>query len=136
MHLRRGDLDAAEAAFQRAAELAPGNAGPWSGRAAVALRRGNYETAIDLALHALELNLEFPLAHYRLGAALALRRQYLESRVALETFARLSPHKAAPYRWLAFVCTAMEDGVTANEFRERGRRVIQQRRARPRPKRK
>jgi tetratricopeptide (TPR) repeat protein len=130
VNLRRGNLDAADAAFQRATELAPADAGPVSGQAAVALRRGDDEAAIDLALHALELNLEFPLAHYRLGAALALRRQYPESRVAFEAFARLSPQKAAPYRWLALVCTAIGDNVAAHEYRQRGRRVIKQRRAR------
>jgi Flp pilus assembly protein TadD len=128
--LRRGDLEAAEAAFQRAAELAPGDAGPLSGRAAVALRRGDYEAAIDLSLRALELNMEAPLAHYRLGAALAMRRQSREARVALETFARLSPHVAAPCRWLATVCTAMGDDASASEYQQRGRLVIRQRRAR------
>lgn len=133
VHLRRGNLDSADTAFQRAAKLAPGDAGHVTGRAAVALRRGDCEAAIDLALHALELDLEFPLAHYRLGVALALRRQYRESRVAFETFARLSPHRAAPYRWLAFVCQALGDDLSANEYRERCRLVIKQRRARPDP---
>ena len=134
VHLRHGDLDAAEVAFQRAAELAPGDAGPWSGLAAIAFRRGDYDAAIDRALHALELNLELPLAHYRLGAALAALQQYPEARVALETFVRLSPDRAAPYRWLAAICEEMEDGVTAAEYRERGRRVIQQRRSQRKPK--
>jgi tetratricopeptide (TPR) repeat protein len=128
VHLRRGDLDAAESAFQRAAELAPGDAGPWSGLAAIALRRGNYDAAIDAALHALELNLELPSAHYRLGIALADIQKYPESRVALETFARLSPDRAAPFRLLATICEEMEDGVSAAEYRQRGRQLITQRR--------
>ena len=130
VHRRRGDLDAAESAFQRAAELAPSDAAPWSGLAGIAIRRGDYNAAIDRALRALELNLQLPSAHYRLGVALANIEKYPESRVALETFARLSPHHAAPYRWLATICLKMEDGVTAEEFRRQGRRVIQERRAR------
>ncbi len=77
----------------------------------------------------MELNFELPLAHYRLGAALALVEQYPEVRVALETFARLSPHRAAPYRWLASICEEMEDGVTAAEYREQGRRLVRERRS-------
>ncbi len=128
VHLRRRELEAAEEAFQRAAELAPGDASVWCGMSAVAFRRGDYDAAIDRALHALELNMAFAPAHFRLGVALAEIQQYSEARVALETFARLSPNRAAPFRWLADICEQMEDGVTAAEFRQRGRQVIQQRR--------
>jgi Flp pilus assembly protein TadD len=130
VHLRRGNFTAAETAFQRAAELAPDAYGPNVGLAAIALRRGDYESAIDLALQALELKLELPLAHYRLGVALALRGQYPESRVALEAFARLSVGKAAPDHWLKIVCTAMGDLVAARHYAERGRKTIRRRRER------
>jgi tetratricopeptide (TPR) repeat protein len=133
VHLRRGNLEAAETAFQRAAELASDAYEPKVGLAAIALRRANYETAIHLALQALELNLKLPLSHYRLGAALAQRGQYPESRVALEAFARLSDGKAAPYHWLEIVCRAMGDEVRAHQYAERGREIIRERRERLNP---
>jgi tetratricopeptide (TPR) repeat protein len=134
VRLRRGELDAAEAAFQRAAELAPVDAVSMAGLAAVALHRGTYETAVDLALQSLECNLELPIPHYRLGVALACRRKYSEARVAFEAFARLSPRRAAPYHWLAAVCEAMGDQAAANDYREQGRSVVRARRARAEPR--
>lgn len=126
-HVRRGELDAAEEAYARAHQQSPADAGALAGLAGVALRQGDDEAAVDWALQALEQNMETPLAHYLLGAGLVRLGQLAEARLALESFARLAPHRAAPYRWLAAICEQQEDGVAAAEFRERGRRIVRER---------
>jgi predicted Zn-dependent protease len=128
--VRRGDLDGAEAAYRSAAKFAPGDVGALAGLSAVALRRGDDEAAIDFALQVMERDLHLPLAHYRLGVALARQGRAQEARVALEAFARLSPGKAAPYRWLAVVSNTLGDHLAAEGYLEQGRRTIRARHAR------
>jgi tetratricopeptide (TPR) repeat protein len=126
IHFRRGDLDAAEAAYRQAQEGAP--AAAQAGLAAVALRRGDYARAVDRSLDALEGDLRLWSAHYRLGLALWRLQRWPEARTALETCARLNPRLAGPYRWLARLAELQEDRVAANEYRRRGRDAIQRRR--------
>jgi len=53
--LKRNDIDAAAAAFQRAVEIDPTNGRGWSVRALVAAEQKQWEVALDAAEHALAL---------------------------------------------------------------------------------
>lgn len=128
VRLRRRDLERAEAAFQRALELAPGDARALTGLAGVALVRGDDEAAADHALAALELDMKTGLAHYRLGLALARMERWHEARVALETFARLGPRRAAALHWLGQIAERQGDSDAAAEFRAQARRALAERR--------
>jgi tetratricopeptide (TPR) repeat protein len=129
VHLRRGQLDQAQQAFQSAVGRWPTDAGALAGLAGVDLRRGNYNDAVDHALQAVESNVHLPLAHYRLGVALVRLENYPNAQVAFEAYARLSPRRAAPYRWLTFVVDKQGDASKAAQYRSHGRQLICNRRA-------
>jgi tetratricopeptide (TPR) repeat protein len=126
---RKGQLQAAEEAYRRAAALPNYRAAAYTGLTAVALRQGDVENAVEHALAAVELEQRQTSAHYRLGLALAHLGKLTEARVALLAAARLNPAIAGPYRWVATICDRQGDAKTAAEFRRRAREVVQKRRA-------
>jgi len=128
VHLRRGRLDAAEAAY-RAIDGPQHATAAKIGLAAVALRRCEYEVAAELALEALEQDLCRWEAHWCLGRALMHLGRWPEARVAMETCARLRPSLAAPHRWLAKICEQQDDDANAAEFRQRAREATRRRRS-------
>jgi len=128
VHLRHGRLDVAEAAY-RAIDGPQHAAAAKSGLAAVALRRGEYEAAAELALEALEQDLHRWEAHYYLGRALMHLGRWPEARVAMESCAKLRPSLAAPHRWLARISEQQDDVAGARESRQRAREVISRRRS-------
>ncbi|MEX2172254.1 MAG: hypothetical protein WD851_23240 [Pirellulales bacterium] len=132
-YVRRGDLDAATAAFERVFVARPVDANALGGMAAIALRRRDYVRTIDYALAALEQNLSLPAVHYRLGVALASLGRSVEARAALETSSRLDPWRAAPYRWLARLSAQRGETELARQMTIAGRERIRQRRRREAP---
>jgi tetratricopeptide (TPR) repeat protein len=100
IRFRRGDLAAAEAAYQRALEHDARSAAALAGLAAVALRRGDYAGAVDLGLQSVELDGERASTHYRLGIALVRLGQREGAKAALEAATRINPQLRGPRRWL------------------------------------
>jgi tetratricopeptide (TPR) repeat protein len=129
VYLRRGNLAGAGEAFRRTIQRWPADASALAGLAGLALHAGDGEAAADYALQALENNMQLPLAHYRLGVGLVYLERYPEAQIAFETFARLSPHRAGPYRWLTTIARRQSDGVKAASYRDHGRQIIRDRRA-------
>ena len=126
---RRGDRQAADAAYRLAIKHMPRNAAAKTGLAAVALREESYEEAADWALRAIEDDPTRWQAHCHLGRALAQMERLAEARIALESSARLNSMRAAPYHWLAEVCELLGDRAGALSARQRAREVIARRRA-------
>ena len=127
-YVRRGDLDAATAAFERVLVARPADANALGGMAAIALRRRDYMRTIDYALAAVEQNIMLSAVHYRLGVALASLGRSTEARAVLETSARLDPQRAAPYRWLARISSQSGETEVALQMEAEGRERIRQRR--------
>lgn len=129
LRLRR--LDAAENAFGEAAQRNPADARARDGLSAICLKRRDYDDAADCALGALEQDIRLASAHYHLGVALALMIRPDEALAAMETFARLAPTLAAPYRWLSRIAAnQLNDPARFAEYQRLGREVIRKRRAR------
>ena len=133
VYLRRGDLAAATAAFNRVLSVRPADAAALGGMAAIALRRRDYERAVDYALAALEQNILLPAVHYRLGVALVELDRLPEARAAFNTAVQLAPQLAAPYRWLATICDRLGDTEQAQQMTSEGRKRIRHRRQPPAP---
>lgn len=125
---RRGDLDAATAAFERVLTARPADAAALGGMAAIALRRRDYEQTVDYALAALEQNILLPAVHYRLGVALVELDRLPEAHAAFHAAARLAPQLAAPYRWLARICNRLGEKEQAEQMIAEGRKLIRRRR--------
>lgn len=96
-----GRLDEADEAFARALAINEEQAYAWQGRAQVALKRKDYEQAIDFALHAVGLTHRLAIAHYVLGAALARMQKPDEAILALETAINVAPGMRRAKRLLA-----------------------------------
>ena len=128
---RIGELECAAAAYRRALQADEQDAAALAGLAAVSLRSGAYEEAVDRALQALEQNIQLPSTHYRLGLALMHLGRHGEAIAALEAAARMAPQLAGPHRWLARIHEATGN-ASAAEHRELGRRIVARRRVRRR----
>ncbi len=126
---RIGKLEAAGAVYRRALPVDEQNAAAFAGLAAVSLRSGAFEEAVDLALRALEQNIQLPATHYRLGLALIHLGRQGEAIAALEAAARMAPQLAGPHRWLARVHEAA-GSASAAEHRKLGRQIVARRRSR------
>jgi tetratricopeptide (TPR) repeat protein len=100
---RRGQLDEAAGAYQRALAAAGEQALALSGLAAIRLRQRDYLASIDYSLQALERDMRLAKTHYRLGLALIGLGRHAEAIAALEMAARLNPNLAGPRRFIARV---------------------------------
>jgi tetratricopeptide (TPR) repeat protein len=127
IHLRRGQLDEAEAAFNRAATHAE-SASALAGLGSVALRRGELEVAADRFLSALERDMSLWKAHFRLGWALLHLNRREEARVSFATVARLQPQLAGPFGFLWRLCELEGDATGFAELKARASEVIRRRR--------
>ncbi len=94
-------LDEADDAFAHALELDEERAHAWQGRARVALKRKQYDQAIDFALRAVGLTHQLAISHYVLGAALAHMDRQDEAILALETAVHVAPGMQRAKRLLA-----------------------------------
>ncbi len=128
VEFRLGNLSAAEAAYRRAADVQGPAAAAWAGLAAVALRRGELEEAIDWSLQAIDGEPSLAASHYRLGLALWRFHRPQEATAALKAAASLSPQMAGPYRWLTAIAARQGDKVEAEQYRQLGRAVVVRRR--------
>ncbi|MCA9236379.1 MAG: tetratricopeptide repeat protein [Planctomycetales bacterium] len=126
--LRRGVIDDAEGSFARALESQPQRADALAGMAAVALRRGDWETAVDWSLQALEQDMSVAAVHFRLGMALVGMERWTEATAALTAAAKLNPHIVGPLRWLAYIAARQGSPQEAEAFRRQGRDVVKNRR--------
>jgi predicted AlkP superfamily phosphohydrolase/phosphomutase/tetratricopeptide (TPR) repeat protein len=96
-----GRFDEADDAFTRALVIDEERAYAWQGRAQVALKRKEYEQAIDFALTAVGLTHRLAIAHYVLGVALARLERPDEAILALETAINVAPGMRRAKRLLA-----------------------------------
>ncbi|MEX2310519.1 MAG: tetratricopeptide repeat protein [Pirellulales bacterium] len=129
--LRLGQFERAERALQQALQKNPADARALDGLAAIGLQRGDYEDAADLALDAIEHDIQLFRAHYHLGVALAHLGRPKEAVAALETAARIAPVSAAPFYWLARIAEKhLGDPSRSAEYRQRVREIIRHRRSR------
>ena len=89
VYYRRRRLADAEEAYRDELASHPRSAPALAGLAAVALRRGDFEGAVDFALSSLEQDFRQPATHYRLGVALARLGRAAEALTARATAAKL-----------------------------------------------
>jgi tetratricopeptide (TPR) repeat protein len=101
VHFRRGELEAAAIEYQQALKHDDRNAAALAGLAAVALRRGDCEAALEYGLRSVELDIRPASTHYRLGLALMRLGHKGEARVAYEAAMRANTRLRGPLRWLA-----------------------------------
>ncbi|WP_436015123.1 adenylate/guanylate cyclase domain-containing protein [Rhizobium sp. LjRoot254] len=91
-HLKGGSLDEAQALFERAVRLSPGDAFiGLTGIAHIHMARGNFEEALDFARRSLAHNSRFPATHWMLIAGNAHLGRLDDARRALEALQKLSP---------------------------------------------
>ena len=83
--------DEALRAFERAAELAPGDAAAWSNLTVARMRAGDPLAAIEAGRRAIELDAAMPEAHASLGHALNVLRRSKEAAASFETALKLRP---------------------------------------------
>jgi tetratricopeptide (TPR) repeat protein len=126
---RTGELQAAAAAYRCALQADEPSPAALAGLAAISLRSGAYQEAVDWALQALENNIQLPSTHYRLGLALMHIGRQAEAIAALEAAARILPQLAGPHRWLARLYEPV-DGERATQHRALGSQIVNRRRAR------
>jgi tetratricopeptide (TPR) repeat protein len=126
--------DAAQQALDRAREQNPSDTQALDGLAVVALHHGEFEAAAHWALEALELDMRLFRAHYHLGIALTRLNRTEAAIEAFNACMVLEPTRAAPLRWLACIAEQQQsDAAPADQYRERARRIVRQRRNQPRP---
>lgn len=99
--LRRGELDEAHRALQRAAALDAENPLIPDAMSELALLRKDHAGAVDHALAAVSLAHHFPRAHYHLGCALAGAGQVEDAIRALRTCLAQAPHFTPAHAKLA-----------------------------------
>jgi len=126
--LRSSDIEGAEKAFQKTLERTDADARAIDGLAAVCLRRKDFVGAANLALEALDRDIELFSAHYHLGVALANMDRPRDALAALENAARVNGNAAAPYRRMQRIAESLGDVALAVQYRQRGREVVRQRR--------
>ncbi len=100
-YLRLKQYDEAERAFKLALEADEESPTAYNGLARISNARGEYDKAIDYALHAVGLAHNFPRAHFNLGVALAESGMNKEAIQAFETCVRLAPGIRPAHVWLA-----------------------------------
>jgi TolB-like protein/class 3 adenylate cyclase/predicted negative regulator of RcsB-dependent stress response len=93
-------MNEALAAAKRAAELDDQDANAYFTLGRVHLARREYEMAIDVLQHALELNPNLAVTYCGLGDSLAYEGRLDEAIEQFETAIKLSPHD--PFRWAFF----------------------------------
>ena len=125
---RLGDLSSAEASYRHALAEEGSNPSALAGLAAVALRRGKLEAAVDFALQALELNPRMATVHYRLGLALLRIERKQEAAAALNVAAQLAPQLAGPHRLLTLIYAGVDE-LKAAQHRSKAANIIAHRRA-------
>jgi predicted Zn-dependent protease len=126
---RLGDLDRAEDEYRKATGQNPSDVHALDGLAAICIERRDFSEAANLALEALDRDMQFFTAHYRLGVALAQLDRPNEAIAALEISAKLNARAAAPYYWLAQIAAnQLRDPALAAQYREKAREVIRRRR--------
>jgi Tfp pilus assembly protein PilF len=128
---RLGQLDAAEDVLRQAVQQNPADARARDGLATILLRHGEYESAAEWALGALEQDMSLFSAHYHLGVALAQMNRPREAIAALETSTKVDPSRAAPYRWLCRIAIQQfSDASPSATYRDLARQTIRRRRGR------
>lgn len=88
--LQRGDVDSAQASFERAAEYTPYHPHVWSNLAACYERQGDHRRAAELYERALALSPEFQEALVNLGAVYFNEGQYRKALDALNRAAKIN----------------------------------------------
>lgn len=124
-YARAGRLEEAEGCYEADLELNKESPHALDGLAAIALRRGEFTAAADLALRALDQQMQLATAHYRLGVALLNLGKSEPAIHALQTCAKVDPLILAPFRLLLRL---EEDEQMAGEYRREVSRRIQARR--------
>lgn len=100
-YLKLEQYDDAERAFKRTLEIDDESPTAYNGLARVAIKRKQYDQAIDFALNAVGLAHNFPRAHFNLGVALAESDMTEQAILAFETCVRLAPGIKPAHVWLS-----------------------------------
>ncbi|HMO86982.1 MAG TPA: tetratricopeptide repeat protein, partial [Lacipirellulaceae bacterium] len=100
-HLLLQQWDSAEEAFRRVLAGDEDNAEAYAGLATIALQRGEFQEAAELAIQAVGLHHHLPSAHMTLGLALAECQCEAEAIHALETALGMAPDLHLAHRKLA-----------------------------------
>jgi hypothetical protein len=127
--LRQLDFEASRRAYQSAVNDSITSPEAHAGLAAIELHTNAPEAAADNSLNALALDMKCGRAHYYLAVALTQLGRPQEALQAFESWAAVEPLAAAPYRWMARVCSHnLQDEGRSKSYRDRGRDVVRQRR--------
>lgn len=127
--LRQRDFEASRRAYHSAVNDSITSPEAHAGLAAIELHTHAPEAAADNSLNALALDMRCGRAHYCLAVALTQLGRHQEALQAFESWAAVEPMAAAPYRWMARVCTHnLQDDVRSKSYGDRGREIIRQRR--------
>jgi tetratricopeptide (TPR) repeat protein len=120
---QRGENAAALGDYDRAVALNPKAAAPRFARAGVYLRLGDPAKAVADFRDVVRLRPRNHFAHFGLGSALALQRQWQASLAALNEAIRLKPDYGVAYRLRAEAHAALGDAKKARQDRDRAKRL-------------
>ncbi|MEX2093338.1 MAG: alkaline phosphatase family protein [Pirellulales bacterium] len=102
-YLRLRQVERAEQTFQRVVAIDPDNPQSYLGFCRVQMLRQEYATAAEMALRAIGLRYQLPMAHFLLGRALFRLGRTLQAVEALHVALSINPHFAEAHRMLAII---------------------------------
>ncbi|MCA9261300.1 MAG: hypothetical protein KDA61_18925 [Planctomycetales bacterium] len=125
---RTGDLDEAALLFQAAVAGGQWKALAYAGLTALALQRGQWDDAVDMALDALENDICDAATHARLGIALCRQGRIAEAESALAAATHFGPRCVAAWAWRARLAHLQGKLEPSEQYRATARELVRARR--------
>src|SRR5216110_1798728 len=111
--LRKQDLAAAQAAFEKLIRVAPKSPEAHNSLGWVLLNQGQVDPAVAQFRSAIRLKPDFPQAHLNLANALSQRRDFAEAESEAHEAVRLAPKDSETHRQLGHVLSFRGDSSNA-----------------------
>ncbi len=127
--LRTGRLEEADALLEDLQEsMQEQRSRMFVARATVRIRQKRYQEAVNYALEALRAKPTRVTAFYLMGLALMRKGEHEGAIHAFEEYARLAPHRVAPFRWLERFARKAGDDDQADDYNLKARDLLEGRR--------